>query len=189
VEEVDEDEETALVTQGSMRGMVNAANDCYMNSFVQALLHTRPFASLLTAAAPSALRVALELQVLLTALQRSKRSDCDPRALKAALGSIWASNAQQDASEFGLYASPLPSRPTSSVTSSPLRSVLFDKLEAAFPEIKDIFGGRFNQSIECLTCHSQSVSREPFLVLTLALPPVETTTRHASCRCCDSPGG
>eukprot|EP00826_Nyctotherus_ovalis_P025625 TRINITY_DN1987_c0_g1_i7.p1 TRINITY_DN1987_c0_g1~~TRINITY_DN1987_c0_g1_i7.p1 ORF type:complete len:539 (-),score=122.58 TRINITY_DN1987_c0_g1_i7:114-1730(-) len=155
-------------------GIKNIGNSCYISSSVQCLKHTKELWEFLTtsserdATASSPLTQDCEVLRSFTELLLSLKEDnhsVAPHKFKrviAARAAQFSGTDQSDAQEFLSF----------------LIDALREELDSAGRSvIEELFYGTFKSTIQCLRCKHQSVSKEPFMCLSL---PIEEDTEVAT---------
>jgi len=141
------------------KGIFNGGNNCYMISFLQALMATdtltvnllsRELPILQTPHGISSRMVVKALQSMMGLSLFGVRPLGSPAQLKNALGDIWAGNGQQDTFEFGL--------------------ALLDHISNVLPQCSQLFEGKLRQSVRCEACGLISTREDTFNSLNLQFP-------------------
>jgi ubiquitin C-terminal hydrolase len=139
------------------KGIYNSGNNCYLNSFLQILVHTDAVRSILISTKPvskpntkpESTSVVKALQNICGLYLSGKSTVLNPAALKRCMGGIWAGEGQQDSFEFALS--------------------LMDHMDNCVPDAIKPLCGSFHQSVLCKNCGHKATKSEPFYTLTLQL--------------------
>merc|ERR1719481_247846 len=198
-----ENRESEKKTTKKRIGLKNLGNTCFMNSVLQSLSNIEEFCNVLTtlpslneqiqkskdtkkAVAKKLLDdgiiVTDELKKVLSALiQSEEKTAISPECLFQAIWQVvprFKGYQQQDSHEFLRYTldrlhtellALLPPTPDSVL--SPKRLKLCPSAQSL---VTSIFGGSLQSSVTCLTCKQTSYTNDPFLDLSVAIPPVFT---------------
>jgi hypothetical protein len=153
------------------KGIFNAGNTCYMNSFLQALFATTDFRNAVLQSFVAEEKKQQEIEpsiALIKGLQRiffsmllSHNASLDLTNFRSNLPEMWRGPEQQDTAEFGSY---LVDEAESALSKA---SFLCPHDDFSF---KSLFGGMITNVIRCSACGYASAREEGFTSLQLGFP-------------------
>ncbi|KAL6736055.1 hypothetical protein Aduo_006445 [Ancylostoma duodenale] len=170
---------TRVGQPAQLRGLLNMGSTCYMNSVLQALVHTPVLRDYFLSDQHSCQRspgtcLMCTMHQLMQDFHRGDSSD--PVAPSDVLHIVWEQSqmsmgGQQDAHEFFLAVHDLLHRHYNDPFSAPFSSSPVTETDGCKCIVHQTFTGKLRSDIICNKCSSVSSSTQPFLDVSLIVPP------------------